>query len=130
MPHGPRKQKRRTRGALTPGERLAQMRIERGFTQSGLSEVVDIRQSVISEYESGRTRLHAEVLIRFADVFGVSVDELLGRKKRIGRPPIPPGLKILRRTEKLQKLPKSDQTHILKTLDMLIRDAQRRQSRG
>lgn len=129
MPHGPKKQKRRKRGELTPGERLAALRIERGFTQSGLAEVVGIRQTIISEYEMGRTRLHAEVLIRFADVFGVSVDELLGRKKRMGRPPIPPGMKILRRMEKLQKLPEREQAHILKTLDMLIRDAQRRQSR-
>ena len=130
MARGPKKkQTGRSTASLTPGERLAALRIERGFTQSGLAKIVGIRQSIISEYEIGRTRLHAEVLIRFADFFGVSIDELLGRKKRMGRPPIPPGMKILRRMEKLQKLPEREQAHILKTLDMLIRDAQRRQSR-
>lgn len=127
---GPDRQKKRPKARTkTPGERLAELRVERGFTQSGLAEVIGIRQNVISEYEIGRTRLHAEALIRFADFFGVSIDELLGRKKRMGRPPIPPGMKILRRMEKLQKLPEREQAHILKTLDMLIRDAQRRQSR-
>jgi len=109
----------------TPGERLAQIRMERGYTQSGLAKIVGIPQHVISEYELGRTRLNADVLIRFAKSLDFSVDELLGLKKRMGRPPIPPGMKILRRMEKLQALPERMQAHILRTLDILIEGARK-----
>lgn len=110
----------------TPGECLAKVRVERGYTQSSLSRAMGIRQSVISEYELGRVRLHAEVLIRFADFFGVSVDELLGRRKQMGRPPTPPIMKILRRMEKLQALPETRQAEILKVLDLSIEGARKR----
>lgn len=126
MSRKPTKRSKRS-GAKTPGECLAQIRMAQGYTQSGLAQKVGMRQNVLSEYESGRIRLHAEVLIRFADVLGVSVDELLGRKRRMGRPPIPPGTKILRRMEKLQKLPEPEQAHILRSLDMMIRGARKRQ---
>lgn len=65
----------------------ARNRVPKTFTNSleeghvGLAEEIGIIQSLVSNYESGRLRLHAEMLTRIALPLEVSADELLGLKK-------------------------------------------------
>lgn len=57
----------------------------RGLTQAGLAEVVHERydlpvyRSTIAKIESGERDVRIDELMAFADLFGVSVDTLLGR---------------------------------------------------
>jgi len=114
------------RAEETLGQRFSRIRKRRGFTQAGLSRDTGIAQNLISEYESGKKRMYADVLGKLAGAMGVSADEVLGLKPAAGEDASPPRLRILRRVEKLQALPPWSQTHILKTLDMLIETAQNR----
>lgn len=65
------------------GIRLAQLREQRGLTQSMLSHRTGIKRSAISHYEKGRREPDFATLIILADFFHVSVDYLLGREKKV-----------------------------------------------
>jgi transcriptional regulator with XRE-family HTH domain len=65
----------------TFGERLRELRITRGMSQSELAEAVlgkAIRAGEISKWEGGKNEPSHAYLIRLAQFFNVSVDELLG----------------------------------------------------
>lgn len=51
-------------GEGTLGDRIEHFRKERGLTQVELAARVGIIQSLISDFESGRRRLHADMIIR------------------------------------------------------------------
>ena len=98
------------------------MRREFGYTQAELAEQLDIPQSVVSAYESGGRRFHADMLIKFASLFGVSADELLGIEK-----PAANGQKVsvhlTKRMQKIQELPKAKQKVLLQTIDLFLKGA-------
>jgi len=61
-------------------QRITRLRKEYGYTQSEIAEMLDVPQSVVSLYESGGRRFHAEIIAKFAEIFGITADELLGMK--------------------------------------------------
>ncbi len=66
----------------TFSERLRQLRLEAGLTQAQLARFLDVDPSTISSYETRAERLPPEdVLKKMADLFGVSLDYLLGRSE-------------------------------------------------
>lgn len=60
-------------------ERLKQLRLEKDLRQDQLAKLVHVEKSSISMYENDFRQPSYEVLLRYADIFGVSVDYLLGR---------------------------------------------------
>jgi repressor LexA len=70
-------------------ERLAALRRQRGLSQEGLGDAVDMEQSEISRYERGKREPSKEALMAFADFFGVSLDHLIGREEQ-SQPALPP----------------------------------------
>lgn len=105
----------------TPGERLARLRKERGWTQVELAERVGITQTLLSDYERGRLRLNADMIVRFTHALEISTDELLQPKG--SRHPLrhKPSLRVLRRMEKIEKLPPHQQNYLLKTIDGFLK---------
>jgi len=63
------------------GKLLRQLRKEKGITQAELAKLISIGESTVSFYESGKRQPDYETLIRLANIFRVSVDQLLGRQK-------------------------------------------------
>jgi transcriptional regulator with XRE-family HTH domain len=116
MPKKP-KMKPASSGQETLGQRLARIRKERGFTQQQLAERTGLIQVLISDYEHGKLRLSAEMAVRFADVLGVSTDELLRGKKSAAPARRQPSLKLLRRMEQIENLPPYRQRALLTTID-------------
>ena len=104
-------------------ERLSRLRKERGWTQVELAERVGLSQTLISDYERGRLRLNADIVVRLANALEVTADELLqpnGRQHSLRRKP---SLRVLRRLEKIEKLPAHQQNTLLKTIDTFLRGA-------
>jgi transcriptional regulator with XRE-family HTH domain len=60
------------------GERIVQLRKERGYTQKELAEKIGIERPLLTDYEIGRLRLGDAILARLAIALGVSADHLLG----------------------------------------------------
>jgi transcriptional regulator with XRE-family HTH domain len=100
------------------GRRLAQIRKERGFTQIELATKVGVLQSIISDYETARLRIHPTMLGKLAEVLQVTTDELLGRVRIPKQPPV--NRRFLRRLQALDKLPKRDQDALLRTIDAFL----------
>ena len=103
-------------GGETLGQRITRIRKERGFTQVELATKIGIIQTIISAVEGDERKLSAEMAVRFAQALDVSLDQLLGpggREKKERKP----SRKILRRLERIEMLPKTQQTAVLKTID-------------
>jgi transcriptional regulator with XRE-family HTH domain len=103
-------------GGETLGERITRIRKERGFTQVELASRIGIIQTIISAIESDERKLSAEMAVRFAQALDVSLDELLGPGRR-AKKGSKPSRKILRRLEKIETLPRTQQIAVLKTID-------------
>ena len=68
------------------GQRIKAKRLEKGFTQEQLSEMVDIGPSHMSHIESGSTVPSFEVFISIINALDCSADELLCREVAAARP--------------------------------------------
>ena len=107
------------------GRRLAQLRKQRGLSQEELARQVGTNQVVISGYENGKLRLFAETAVRFAAAFDVSVEELLHISKPVAvEPAHRPSRRLLRRMEKIERLPRRKQMALLTTIDAFLQNVQ------
>lgn len=60
-------------------ERLRQLRKELKLSQSDVGEVLGIMQTVYSRYERGSQTIPLEYVMKLSDLYGVSIDYMLGR---------------------------------------------------
>lgn len=61
------------------GENLRRLREHHTMTQDALGKLLNVSQSTIAYYESGKKQPSLETLIVIADYFEVSIDSLLNR---------------------------------------------------
>ncbi len=59
------------------GKKLKELRIDKGFSQQKLGELLGFCNQTISFWESGSREPDLDTLVKIAHFFGVSVDELL-----------------------------------------------------
>lgn len=64
----------------TIGKRLAEIRKSNKFKQTELAEMLNVSQQVISNIERGVTAPDIEQLKKFADIYNISLDQLVGRE--------------------------------------------------
>lgn len=64
------------------GERIRDLRKEKGYSQQQMARKLHITQGAISQWENGTTTPAADQLSALADVFEITVDELLGREEK------------------------------------------------
>ena len=109
---------------MLPLVRIARIRKEKGFTQIDLSEKMGITQALISSYERNRLRPPYEIIISFSQALDITTDELLGLKdsKALTKNP---SLKILRRLNKIEELPPSQQRALFQTIDNFLKGAEK-----
>jgi transcriptional regulator with XRE-family HTH domain len=60
---------------------IRKLRKARGLTQIQLANKIGATQKVVTSYETNQATPTLENLIKIADVFQISIDELVGRKK-------------------------------------------------
>jgi len=104
------------------GQRLAEIRKNKGYTQTELSKKIGLTQGLISDYELDKLRPYHEMIVRFALALDVSSDELLGLKqyKNTGSES-KPASKLIRRMEKIELLPDFKQKVLLNTIDTFLK---------
>ena len=59
------------------GKNIKKIRNVRGLTQMQLADLIDVSRGVISSYEEGRAEPKIETIIKTADIFNLSIDQLL-----------------------------------------------------
>ncbi len=62
------------------GEIIKELRTERGLSQAALAREIGVSQKAIDYWERGINEPKASYILALAEFFGVSSDELLGRK--------------------------------------------------
>ena len=63
-------------------ERIKNLRVQNGFTQSQLGKAIGVTKVSISGYESGNRIPELNTVIKLADIFEVSMDYLIGREEK------------------------------------------------
>lgn len=59
------------------GEKLYQLRIRRGLTLTELGNLLSVHNTFVSQLEKGRKVPNAEMILRVADTFDVTTDQLM-----------------------------------------------------
>lgn len=62
------------------GEIIKELRTERGLSQAALAKEIGVSQKAVDYWERGINEPKASYIAALAEFFGVSCDELLGRK--------------------------------------------------
>lgn len=63
------------------GTKLKELRLANELTQEQLSKILGIMRVNYTRYETGKVRPDYETLIKIADYYDVSLDEIFDRKK-------------------------------------------------
>ena len=58
---------------------IKDIRTRKGLTQAEVASALGVSSVVYSRYETGSRQPSIDILIQLADIFGVTVDYLLGR---------------------------------------------------
>ena len=106
------------------GQPLARLRKQRGWTQKQIAQRAGLIQELVSNYETDRLRLNADMILRFAEVLEASTDELLRGSKATGAAKKQPSIKLVRRMEQIEALPLYEQRALLTTIDKFLAAAQ------
>jgi len=70
----------------TVGERIRRLREEKDWSQIELAKKANINNSVLSRIESNKRPIEDELLVKFAEIFNVTVDYLLCRTNNRNEP--------------------------------------------
>ena len=60
-------------------QRIQDLRTDADMSQKQLSEILHISQRSYSHYETGSRNIPVEMLIRLANYYDISVDDMVGR---------------------------------------------------
>ncbi len=98
------------------GGRIRALRVERRWSQRALSAMLGIETSKLSKYENGEHLPPHLTLVQIADVFGVSLDVLMGRRTADAAL----GDELARRMRQLEGLGPKEQSAAAGMIDMLL----------
>lgn len=105
------------------GARVAELRKDHGITQVQMAEALNVSQQTINSYEVARRRIPVTALPVLAQLFEVSVDELLGTAARPAAKKRGPDSKLQQQIEQIRQLPRTQQTFVSKMLETVIQQA-------
>ena len=60
-------------------ENIRKLRLDNGYTQKQIAEMLGVSQNTYSQYEIGVLNYPVDVIIKMADFYGTTTDYLLGR---------------------------------------------------
>ena len=106
---------------------LRQLRLDRGFTQIDLAKQVGITQQSIAGWEKGANYPNIDTLRRLANVLGVSVDYLIDNEPPPKRIFTAQQVKLI---NEFEELPPDGKDLILRTLQVLLRNARQEAAVG
>lgn len=100
---------------MTLGQHITKLRKQLKLSQSDLGKKIGTSGDIIGRYERDEVKPSIEVASKIADILDVSLDFLLGKVE------IEVDNQLLKRVIEVQQMNEEDKTHILYTLDALIK---------
>lgn len=107
---------------MTFGERIIYQRKQKKWSQDELAKKVGTSAPIIGRYERDEIKPSIEMAAKIAEELEVTIDYLV-----IGTT-IVLDKKDVKRLQDIQKLNEEDRSHILTTIDALLRDAKTRKA--
>lgn len=104
-------------------DRLKACRIARKLPQIRLAELLDISPRVYNRWEKGTAVPHFDTVVKIADLLGVSLDELAGRKDPTSEPLIH-NHKLHSLCQHIDHLSDEDQQALMVLMDSLVKRSQ------
>jgi transcriptional regulator with XRE-family HTH domain len=102
------------------GSQLAELRRARGLSQDEFGARVGLSQRMVTYYETQGGNPPADLLPKFAEVLGVTIDELFSRRTKPGKTPAPRNLRLWQKLRAIESLPADERKAILKVLESLL----------
>ncbi len=75
------------------GETIYTLRTQKNLSQEGLADLLDVSRQSISKWETNASTPELDKLVRLSEVFGITLDALVGRESALtnaAQPAIPP----------------------------------------
>ena len=88
-------------------EKIYALRTARGLSQGDLAEKLEVSRQSVSKWETGQSVPDLDKIIKLADLFGVSVDELV-REDAMPAPPPEPHIIYVDKPKKTEALEKKE----------------------
>jgi transcriptional regulator with XRE-family HTH domain len=101
------------------GTKVAQFRKEAGLSQVQLAEKLGVVQSAVASYEIGRRSIPVTLLLPLSETLGVPVQAFFGLPENASGKPGPES-RLEQKIQQLKRLPRSQQTTVLKMLEGLL----------
>ncbi|MBM4336574.1 MAG: helix-turn-helix transcriptional regulator [Deltaproteobacteria bacterium] len=114
---------RKAQAASAFGERLAELRAERGITQIQLAEMIGSSQRAVSDYETVAEFPTTPVAVALARALEVSADELLGLappKKSRASQEDPEARRLRKKFLQVMRLPEKDRRAFIRPVNSLV----------
>ena len=89
---------------MTLAEKILSLRTGRGMSQDDLAEKLEVSRQSVSKWETAQSTPDLDKIIRLADLFGVSVDELVRDEERPQSPEPPQPQVVYVEREQKQEL--------------------------
>jgi transcriptional regulator with XRE-family HTH domain len=107
---------------MATGDRIRDLRVEKHWTQAELGKKLHVHQKQISMYERGMSRPSTEMLMRMAQLFGVTLEYLAHDASTGDATPKRQiqDRELLRRFETIDAFPEAYRTFAKEFLDLLI----------
>jgi transcriptional regulator with XRE-family HTH domain len=102
------------------GERLFAARTAAGLSQTEMAEKFGITQTAYADWERHPTALRPDQIEKLTEILKVSVEQLFGTNGR-GKERAGPVGRARRAFERVSKLPRSQQQHILKVVEAFVK---------
>lgn len=102
------------------GERLAEVRKDRGLGQVDVAEQLGVAQSMVSRVERGEIRMHAELLAHFARLYDVTPNDILGFDSSTNGASTKIPRRLQKRLATFDKLTKRDRDSLIRLMDAFL----------
>ena len=79
---------------MTLAEKILSLRTEKGMSQDSLAEKLEVSRQSVSKWETAQSTPDLDKIIKLANLFGVTVDELV-REGEAPQPPEPPQPQVI-----------------------------------
>jgi len=100
------------------GQRIKQLRKEKGWTQKALANHIQASHAQLNKYESGQNTPPLDRLILLAEVLDTSVDHLIGGHHN-AEPPIH-NTRLIQRFQTIERFDTQERELVIQVLDAMI----------
>lgn len=101
-------------------ENIKKLRKEKGLTQQDIADVVNMHRSNYSKVEKGERELSVNALVKLAELFGVTLDELVSSDSTVPKEIIIKDKSTLEQANLLQELNEEDKNIVFKMIEALL----------